>query len=817
MLVKHPALSLVAGFGIAVAVTIGATGFGYIRTLTASDLPLDEGDRVVRVLNTRGGLDAAPETHLHDLDVWRTEVPALAEVGAYRIVTRNLMTDDGLITPASVVEMSASGFGVARVPPLLGRPLVGADGREDAQSVVVIGHGMWQDRFGGETDVIGRTIQIGATDHTIVGVMPEGFLFPVRNRIWTPLRLDPLDYGRGAAPPIEVFGRLAPGARVEDARAQLAVLGARAAALYPETHESLVPGVFPYTQALLWGWRAWLVYLAQVGLTLVLMVIAIDVGALVYARTVTRTSEIVVRTALGASRARIATQLFVEALVLCSAAALLGLLAAHELLQRIGTSELEARGEGAAFWLDFGLTPATVAYAFGFAAVAAIVVGVFPALGATGRRLRRGLQGAAAGGSGPVLGRTWTLLIVLQVSAAVAVLPAAINAGGQLIYASRPGPAFATDELVWASPELEPEALRGSGSEAGPDRAARSREMQSALLARLSAEPWVADVVTMRPAPWQDPDLTTEIQWVASSSVDGRSELSLPSSVTAGWSRVSPNFFEAFGVPIAVGRAFEAREAAMAEPVVVVSRMFAERYLRGGDPLGVRIRPARQGGGGWDLGAGGVWYTIVGVVPDMRRAVTPLAMEPKVYQPLPPGEHDRMSFAVRVLDGDVRSRINRLRAVALEVDPMLQLQRLTPVGEMFRRGETGARTMTLGIVTIALSVLLLSVAGLYALMSFTVARRHREIGIRSALGARPGGILRGILARAALQVAVGVAAGLALAGLLDRIMQGLTLSGREGLILPSVAVLMAVVGLLAAWGPARRGLRIQPTEALRAE
>jgi hypothetical protein len=277
----------------------------------------------------------------------------------------------------------------------------------------------------------------------------------------------------------------------------------------------------------------------------------------------------------------------------------------------------------------------------------------------------------------------------------------------------------------------------------------------------------------MRPAPWQDPDLATEIEGAASTRVEDPTQFALPSGVTAGWSRVSPNFFEAFGVSVTEGRAFDAREAARTDPVVVVSQIFVDRYLGGGNPLGVRVRRARSDGGLWDLDAGGEWYTIVGVVPDMARAVSPLAIEPKVYQPLPPGAHDRLSFAVRVRGNDLAGPIEQLRAIALEVDPLLQLQGLASVGEMFRQGEDGARIVTLGLVAVALSVLLLSVAGLYALMSFTVARRYREIGIRVALGARPHLVLRGVLARAMRQVAAGIAIGLALALLFEKVMGGL--------------------------------------------
>jgi hypothetical protein len=249
MLIKHPGLSLVSGFGMAVAVAIGAVGFGVIHTLTASHLPLDEGDRLVTIQNTgAAGMEQIRGTHLHDFATWRDEVPALSDVGAYRILTRNLVSADGRVAPFRVVEMTASGFRIARVPPLLGRHLIDADERKSAPPVVVIGYGVWQDRFGGRPDVLGEQVELGAASHTVVGVMPRDFAFPINNRVWTPLKLDPQDFGRGRAPPIDVFGRLAPGATQDEAQERLSALGQRAAAADPDTYEGVEPRVFPYAQ-----------------------------------------------------------------------------------------------------------------------------------------------------------------------------------------------------------------------------------------------------------------------------------------------------------------------------------------------------------------------------------------------------------------------------------------------------------------------------------------------------------------------------------------------------------------------------------------
>jgi predicted permease len=827
MLTKHPALSLVSGFGMTVAVAIGAVGFGVIRVVTASELPLDEGERVVTVQNTggTGGLDQFRSTPLHDLATWRKEVRSLAELGAYRVVTRNLVTPDGRVAPARTIEMTASGFRISRVPPLLGRYLIDADEQKGAEPVVVIGYRVWRDQFAASPDVVGQTLLIGATPHTVVGVMPEGFAFPINNRVWTPLELDPLDYELGAAPDIDVFGRLAPGATLSEAQAQLSELGLRAAALHPETHGRIQPRVFPYAQELFGGPMVWLLYVGQLLLSMLLMVIAVNVAVLMYARTATRTSEILVRTALGASRGRIATQLFAEALVLSSAAAGVGLLVAGWALRQIERAVSFSGGEQMPFWWDFELSSSTALYAFALAAVSAVIIGVVPALGATGRHLQAGLQSVGSSRSGLQLGRTWTALIVAQVAAAVAVLPVALNITlGQWFRSGESGPEYATGEFLWASLALDQETIPVVGPAATvvapgatEDPRARYTRLQAEVVARLEADAQLSQVIVMGPAPWQDPDLRIEVQDAPSTWVQDSGEFHLPTGAYGGWSRMDTDFIEAFGVPLLVGRPFEPRDAATEAAVVIVSQSFVDRVLGGGSALGRNIRPVGSSSDR-ELGTtGGNWYTIIGVVPDFPEAVGPLRTEPKVYQPLGLGAGDRASFAVRVRAGDPERFVGRLREIVADVDPMLRLPDVAPLDDVLRRGLDQLIMIAIGIAAVAASVLLLSVAGLYALMSFTILGRRREIGIRSALGAPHHRILSGILFRAMAQLALGILAGSALSGLMDRATGGGLLSGRAPFILPAVAVLMVGVGLLAAWGPARRGLRIQPTEALRSE
>lgn len=818
LLVKHPGLSLVSVVGMAVAVAIGAASFTTIRAMTASPLPLEEGERIVTVQNVGArGFEQARRTHLHHLETWREEADALADVGAYRVVRRNVVMDDGVVAPARVVEMTASGFRIARVPPLMGRWLLPDDERPGASAVVVIGHGVWRERFGERPDVIGRTLRIGGTTHAVVGVMPPGFAFPINNRVWTPLRLDPADYELGGAPPIAVFARLAPGAGMEEAQAQLHALGLRAAAADPESLEGLRTGVVPYTQGGVLGNIAWVLYLVELLVSMLLVVIAINVGALVYARTVARTGEIAVRTALGASRARIASQLFAEAFLLSSAAAALGLLGARFAARRVELHLRSSRGEEMPFWWDFGLSAEAVLYGLGLAALAAVIIGVVPALGVTGRRLRLSLQSVGSGASGPGLGRTWTALIVAQIAVAVAVLPVALSAieRWSATRAVSVSSSSVLDEVLVARLELDTDvAAPGAPPEGEADRAERYARLLDALSRRFEAMPEVVLVARTAVAPWEDPDYRFELDGQEASPAGSELELTMESASTGsrvGRSVVGLDFFQAFDIPVLAGRGLRAGDAASEAPPVVVNRAFMDLVTAGASPLGRRIRFPSLGPEGGEA----PWHTIVGVVQDMERSgmANP---EAKAYLPMA-GPGDRpASFAIRMRGDDAGRTAARLRQAAVGIEPMLRLEGMETLAARHRRGAAMTQLTVVTIAVLSLATLMLAVAGLYALMSFTVARRHREIGIRTALGARPQRVMSAVLWRAARQLAMGIALGLAFAAVVDRVLGGEMLGGKPALWLALVGVLMAAVGILAAWGPARRGLRVQPTEALRA-
>ncbi len=813
MLVKYPGLSLVAVVGMAVAIAAGAGSFAFVSTMSGPAWPLRDPGRLVAIRDIRVDNGEVPDrASLHDFAAWRGELKSIRELSAYRTETRNLAVPGASPELVRTAEMTASGFRVAGVAPALGRPLLEADERPSAPPVVVIAHEEWQRRFGGDPRILGRPVRLGETVHTVVGVMPDGYLFPVNHRFWVPLRLNPADYAPGESPPVDIFGRLAEGATIRQARAELAAIGQRTAASLPAPERTARPVVLPYTHPVVGigsPATALIIRLVQLFVSAMVLVIAVNVAILIYARTAARMGEIAVRTALGASRGRVVAQLFAEALVLSAASAAVGLTLAGMGLS-IANRSMASGPQEMPFWIRFGLTPGVVAYAMGMAVAAGVIVGVLPALKATGRNVQTRIQQFSSHGARMQLGRTWTALIVIQVALAVAALPYALNFASQTARDAMGDPGYADDRFLRAQLSMEREAAPPTAEAEAYERAYRARFATRAqeLLRSLREEPRVAGVTYVSYFPGQERYAELEAERAAAAGAEGERRW-------AGMNAVDTGFFGVFGVPLLAGRGFVAADGREGSTAVVVNQVFAERLGGSGPVLGRRIRlaadPEVPGS------AAGPWYEIVGIVPHFPTAPSYVGLTPKVYRPAAVGDLASPILLLRIGRGESAAFAGRLRQVAAAVDPALQLHEMRGVAEDVRRDRKFSRYTALMTVIGTLSVLLLTAAGIYAMMAFTIVRRRREIGIRAALGADGRRVLSGILARACGQIGAGVLAGLVLAAAVGWVAGGALITGKTVVLWPVVAVLIGLVGLLAALGPARRGLRIEPSEALRAD
>ena len=807
MLRKYPGLSIVSVLGMAVAIAVGAGFFAFISSMLDPTLPLPKGESIVYLQNSTNNPGNPERRVLFDYGVWRDELESVHDLSAFTIDSRTLMVPGGAIEPVSVVRMTASGFRVAGVSPVLGRPIVEEDERPGAPPVLVIGYEEWHNRFDADPGVLGRTVRLGSTVHTIVGVMPQAFRFPINNRYWIPLNVASVPHGPVRGPLVHVFGRLAGGATLEQAQTELTTVGRRMAAAYPESHAQLRPMVLRYTHAFFdieSPAMALAMHALRLVVSLLLVVVAVNVAILVYARTVARTGEIAVRSALGASRRRVVTQLFAEALVLSGTAAAIGLTIAAAALVLFRRLLQQSMGGELPFWWHPRLTPGLVLYVAGLAVLAAVIVGVLPALKATGRQLQAGLQQISSRGSQMQLGRTWTALIVTQVGIAVAALPFTLFIAGSALQRSTTQVAYPADEIVrgWLTLEGWRDAATSEDTAQLALLDTRFRESASRLFARLEAEPSVA-AVSFATGRYRHLELE-----------DNMSVATIPAIAN----RVGGDHFAVHRVQVESGRDFTDAERRQGAHVAIVDRVLAERIGQG-SVLGTRIRLAARPATRFTEGAeAGPWLEIVGVVPDFTLQSDFDPEDPQLYLPVPlEAAPMDVNFSVRVRGTAAGQLSRRLGEVAATVDPALQLERVRSAADIDRDVQLSLKYLALVVLAVTASVLLLSAAGMYAMMSFTVARRRREIGIRSALGATPRRVLSGVFARAAGQLGLGVLVGLLISAAIDRAVGGGPFVGKGVLLLPGVAVLMMLIGILAALGPARRGLSVQPTEALQSE
>ena len=601
---------------------IAGGAYVIVNVTMSPALPLPESDRIVSLMNWDASTSNHERSLLADFESWRG-MTSLEDVAISRSVERNLIVDQSVPDTVVVAEMSSAAFRVARVPALRGRTLLPEDDRPGAPEVIVIGHDEWLQRFHADPDVVGRSVRLGSTAHTIVGVMPEGFGLPVSHSFWIPWRLDASQFAPRTGPAVNIFARLAP-ARPWRARKPRSTQSRNARRLAsPATHQHLRARVMPYAYAYSEmddPMNALALRAIQFAVSLLLIVVCVNVAILVYARTATRQGEIAVRGALGASRRRIVGQLFVEALLLSGVSAAMGIALLAFSLRQINASILSMAGR-LPFWMSLELSADGLIYIVALAMLAAAIVGVVPALKATGRQVHTGLQGLSPGsGSRMQMGRLWTLLIVAQVALTVALLPTAMFQAWMALRFRTGDAGFASQEFLTARIVLD-RASTAASSDAG-EREFRTRyaAAHAELERRLSAESAVNSVTFSMVSPGEELAVVAEVEGqplplepVNYNIVEGTKQGHL-----IRFNRVATNFFDVFDVPMLMGRGLVPADASTeASHNVIINKAMADTLFGGASPLGRRIRYV---GRSREAPARDVvldrWYEIVGVAPD---------------------------------------------------------------------------------------------------------------------------------------------------------------------------------------------------------
>lgn len=788
MLRRYPGLTVIGGLAMAFAIFVGSALFEFInQTLPNRALPVPHGEQVVglRLWNRDANRPQSPT--VDDLRHWSEHLRSVDLVGGFATRARAIETSAGATAQVQAALMSPSGFRIAGATPLIGRVFTDDDVRPGATPVAVIGASTWRTLFDARTDVLGQTLRVGDIVSTVIGVMPDGFKFPVNHGFWMPLdlRAGPVDGLRG-------FGRLGEGATIEQAQTELTTLGRGVTA--PASDPSPLPTVQWYRESLfdvpITLLLVTMVQQLNLFAALFLLLVAANIALLMFARAAARERELVVRSALGASRRRIVMQFLAEALTLFGAAAALGLLAVGPGLSWLDRQITIMGGGTSPFWFTPTVSLETVAYALVLTLLAALTSGGLPALRATRQLSASRLQEATAGAGRLRLGGVWTAVIVTQITATVV-----FTAGAGLMWrqAHRSGALDARFPAAdYVAITVEPDK-----SWTAPVRLER---LESLALA-LSKEPGVIATAVAERLP-----LMTHGSQVVEVEGFATHEVSMP--------HVGLGFFEVFRSPVTRGRSFTAADQRLGAGTVVVDDAFVAAALGGTNPVGRRLRVVDPVA----LRPAGPWFEIVGVVASLQSGGTGALVldnqrRPFVYRPLDADALPLVANIAAHLSAATPSALRQLRQVAARVDAGVNVLDVQTLDQVVTAEAAFWRLWAQLVLMVSVVALVLALAGIYAVMSFTVTRRTREIGIRLALGARGGRVALEVLRHPLRQVGAGLVAGCGVVLAMFVWVRGGVTPTEFGL-LTAFGVSLTAVCLLACLGPARRAISVHPSRSL---
>lgn len=804
MLVKYPMLNLAAVFALAVGIPLGLAPSHLARALE-SGLPGDASPQVRAIRYWDPLSSAVAPTWEGDFTFWAQTLRSFSSLGAFRSASYNVSSADGQATPAAGAQLTASVFHMLGARPILGRVFDAGDFAAGAPDVVVIGHGLWLSRFGKDPDVVGRSIRIGRNQYVVVGVMPDGFAFPSNEALWLPLRLASVG-GVGERMRLQVLGRLHEGVSLPQAQAELSSRNP----LLSSPDESggrarLRAEVVPFGLLFLGLPAGGLTSLPEFRLVQALMFVLLlvacgNVAMLVFARTATRLRELAIRTSLGASRARIVSQIFVETLLLAVTAAGVGVVLFDWALDHVNVAGLA--GESALpYWLSLDLTLETALTALVLAAVSATVTGIMPAIAITRRSISQNIRG----GSRVRFGRVTGALMVADIAVSVAAVGMAFAVSRHATDLQNANRATGIPASEYLAVELRlPEGAGAPGS-SRTTLAAAQRE----LVAAIEREPGVRRVAVGEVLPrMEHPSRPYEVDGVDRAPDAPRR-----------WTRVAQvdvDFLDALGTPILRGRDFLRSDVEEGGRVAIVNTAFVERVLEGGDPIGRRVRfPSPSTAGLTD------WYEIVGVVGPLGVNVVNADRGEAVYLPAAPGAINPMQLAVHTVMPPIRLA-GRVRELAMAVDPDLVIGKTALLSDVRQGDWYLVMGLAAGLVVLVGVCIALATSGLYAMLSLAVTERTREIGIRAALGASRGALLITILKRSLVQIGLGATIGLPIAA--RGVFELTDTPGGGGPVLQPMAValglaagIVALVGLTSCLIPTRRILAVQANEAMHAD
>ena len=791
-LAKSPALTLVATIALTLGIGLTTTMFSIVYGVLLKGLPFPGGGRIVEVNRTNL---AQHRRHLGmpiaEYVDYRDRQKSFDRISAYADGTMNV-SGAGVPERYSGAWVTASFFDIAPTKPLLGRVILPGEDTPQGQKVVVLGYGLWKRRFGGDPAVLGQVMRVNSQPFTIVGVLPEGYRFPDDVELWVPLQDDPLRGKRDEGQELTVMAMLRPRVTTGQASVEMAAIAKGLETRYKETNAGIGAAASSYVDVEIGEEAPRLLYPMLGAVFFVLLIACANVANLLLDRAAHRTKEIGIRSALGASRAAVVRQFLAEALVLSVGGAVFGTALAYEGI--VIFNRILAESSNAPSWIDIRLHPPVLLFVVGITVLATLFSGALPAVQSSRTDINEVLKDESRGSSSLHIGRMSRALVVFEIALSCGLLVASGLMIKSVTKLKTMDPGFRTANIFTARVGFPAEYK---------DTLTQAR-FHEQLRERLAALPGArsAAIASSLPGVGSNED---------NMMVDGTTYATDNEVPNVRWTAVSPGYFETFEIKALRGRLLDERDRAGGNPVIVVNQALADKYFPGADPIGRRIR---EGG----LKSALPWMTIVGIVPTTYSGEPDAPRGAMYYAPLQQHHSSFASMAVKTA-GAPMALTGAVREAVAQLNADIPIYRTYTMDEALARPTWYIRTFGTMFMIFGFAALFLASLGLYAVMSFAVRRRTREVGIRMALGAQAGQVVGLIFRQGAWQVGVGIALGLVLAATLAKYTQVILfdVKPRDPAIFGGVVLVLAAVGLGACLVPARRATRVDPLVALRAE
>jgi putative ABC transport system permease protein len=787
MLLKKPGFTSIAIITLALGIGANTAIFSVVDAVVFRPLPYDEPARLVQVwpVNLRhGGEGGVPYPNFAD---WRDRNRIFEQIGAYG-EKYFIVTGGDEAQRIRGAGISPSLFPLLRVKPAFGRVLLPEDDRVEASPVVLLSHRLWRERFGADPQVIGRTLTLDGKTFAVIGVMPSRFHFPEEAELWVPVAhvYTGILANRNAGS-LQVIGRLKFGVSLEHAQAEMEAISRQLEQEYPNANTGWSVRLIPQLETMIGNiQRTLLIILGAVGF--VLLIACANVANLSLARGAARRKEVAIRVALGATRLRLIRQYLTESILLAFLGGGMGVLLALWSVSLLVTSLPDTMPRTN----DIGIDGRVLGFTFLVSILTGVLFGLAPALQGSKPELNEVLKeggGKATGSHGR--NRLRGLLVVAEVALSLVLLAGAGLLIKSFWHLQQVNPGYKYENALAISLSLSNHKY--------PEKKQQAAFYRQAL-SRLEALPGVtsAGASTLLPLSGNRSRQSFRIEGRAPSS---------PGEILEAHDRsISPGYFRASGIPLLRGRTFTEADNADAAPVVIINETMARRFWRGGDALGNRIRVDRT------------TREIVGIVGDVKHWRLEADLTAEMYVPYPQNPAPWLNFVVRT-ETDQQSMAAAVRNELRKIDRDQPITEITTLAQLRSRSVAQSRLNTLLVGLFAAIAMVLAAIGVYGVISYSVTQRTHEIGIRVALGARAGDVLKLVFRQGMALVFIGIAIGLAASFALTRLMKGLLfgVSSTDPLTFIVIALLLSFVALLACWIPASRATKVDPMVALRTD